>query len=265
MILFPKFLKPFFLKKEELIRLGSIDDGGYVLPLKDVKNSDVLISLGISDNWDFEKDFSKISNAKILAYDHSIDSNFWISKFKKDLIKFMKFKIFKPKKIYKMIQYIDFLFFFRFKKKNQFFLKKIGSANECVSINEIVSCHINENDKIFLKIDIEGSEYGILDQIVSIKDKIQGLIIEFHDVSKNLHIIKKFLEKIKDYLNVVHIHPNNYSVKEVNQFPEALELSISSINLKNSDLDNFREYPIRGLDFPNSKRSLDIKFDFEEN
>jgi len=265
MILLPKFLKPFFLKKDELIRLGSIDDGGYVLPLKDVISSDVLISFGISDNWDFEKDFCKLSGAKILAYDHSIDQNFWITKFKKDLIKFLKLKIFKPKKIYKMIQYIDFLFFFRFKKKNQFFLKKIGNTNECVNIEKIVSNHINENDKIFLKIDIEGSEYEILDQIVSIKDKIQGLVIEFHHVSKNLHIIENFLKKIEDYLNLVHIHANNYSVKEANQFPEALELSISSINLKNLDLDDTREYPIRDLDFPNSKRSLDIKFDFEIN
>ena len=265
MILLPKFLKPFFLKKEELIRLGSIDDGGYVLPLNDIVSSDVLISFGISDNWDFEKDFSKISDAKILAYDHSIDANFWKLKFKKDLINFLKLKIFKPKKIYKMIQYIDFLLFFRFKKKNQFFLKKIGNNNECVNIEEIVSNHINKKNKIFLKIDIEGSEYEILDQIVSIKDKIQGLIIEFHNVSENLHTIENFLKKIKDYLNLVHIHANNYSAKEANQFPEALELSISSINLKNLDLDDFREYPIRGLDFPNSKRSLDIKFDFELN
>lgn len=263
MILFPKFLKPFFLRKEELIRLGSIDDGGYVLPINDIKNSDVLISLGISDNWDFEKHFSRMSNAKILAYDHSIDSNFWISKFKKDFIKFLKLKIFKPKKIYKMIQYIDFLFFFRFKTKNKFFLKKIGKTNGCVNIGEIVSDHINENEKIFLKIDIEGSEYEILDQIVSIKDKIQGLIIEFHNVSKNLDIIENFLKKIKDYLNLVHIHANNYSVKDANEFPEAIELSISSIDLNNLDLDDVREYPIKNLDFPNSKRSPDIKIFFD--
>lgn len=263
MILFPKFLKPFFLRKEELIRLGSIDDGGYVLPINDIKNSDVLISLGISDNWDFEKHFSRMSNAKILAYDHSIDSNFWISKFKKDFIKFLKLKIFKPKKIYKMIQYIDFLFFFRFKTKNKFFLKKIGKTNGCVNIGEIVSDHINENEKIFLKIDIEGSEYEILDQIVSIKDKIQGLIIEFHNVSKNLDIIENFLKKIKDYLNLVHIHANNYSVKDTNEFPEAIELSISSIDLNNLDLDDVREYPIKNLDFPNSKRSPDIKIFFD--
>ena len=92
-----------------------------------------------------------------------------------------------------------------------------------------------------MKIDIEGSEYEILDQIISIQDRIQGLIIEFHDVSKNLDIIENFLEKIKDYLNLVHIHANNYSVKNVNQFPEALELSISSINLNNLNLDDKRE------------------------
>lgn len=265
MILLPKFFKPFFLKKDELIRLGSIFDGGYVLPINDLKNSDVLISFGISDNWDFEKDFSKMSNAKILAYDYSIDSNFWISKFKKDLIKFLKLKIFKPKKIYKMFQYIDFLLFFGFNKKNQFFLKKIGNTNECVNIQKIVSDHINENDKIFLKIDIEGSEYEILDEIVSIKHKIQGLIIEFHSVSKNLDIIENFLKKTKYDLNLVHIHANNFSVKEENQFPDVLELSFSSIDINNLDLDNVREYPIKNLDFPNSKRSLDIKFGFKEN
>ena len=97
-----QWLENVLLNKKELVRLGSIDDGGYVLPIKDIKSSNVLISFGISDNWDFEKDFIKISNAKVIAYDHSIDSNFWISKFKKDLIKFIKLKIFKPKKLYKM-------------------------------------------------------------------------------------------------------------------------------------------------------------------
>ncbi len=263
MVFFPKFLKPFFIKTEELTRLGSIDDGGYVLPIKDIEYSDVLISMGISDNWDFEKDFSKISKAKILAYDHSINSKFWISKFKKDFIKFLKLKIFKPKKIYKMFQFVDFLFFFKFNPKNQFFLEKIGNNKECLSIQKIISNHINKNEKIFLKIDIEGSEYEILDQIISIQDQIQGIVIEFHDVTKNIHIIENFLNKIKSNLNLVHIHANNYSVKKMNQFPEALELTISSINLQTLNFDDSRVYPIKNLDFPNSKRSPDIKINFE--
>ena len=59
MALFPKQLKPVFVENNELIRLGSIDDGGYVVPLKSVKNSKSLVSFGISDNWDFEKDLQK--------------------------------------------------------------------------------------------------------------------------------------------------------------------------------------------------------------
>ena len=262
---FPKFLKPYFIKKEELIRLGSIDDGGYVLPVKAIKSSDILISLGISDNWDFEKDFSRISKAKIIAYDNSINNDFWIYKFKKDLVKFLKLKIFKPKKIYKMFQYIDFIFFFKINKKNLFFLKKIGNSKNCININEIVATYIKKNDKIFFKIDIEGSEYEILDQIISIKDKIQGIVIEFHNVTKNLDVIKEFLNKISTNLNLVHIHANNYSVKEANQFPEAIELTISNINLQNQDFDKSREYPLKNLDFPNSKRSPDIKINFEIN
>ena len=259
---FPKFLKPYFVKIEELVRLGSIDDGGYVLPIKDIKSSDVLISLGISDNWDFEKDFVKFSKAKVIAYDYSINNDFWISKFKKDLIKFIKLKIFKPKKIYKMFQFIDFILFFKMRKKNLFFLKKIGNHNNCVNIHEIVTTHIRKNDKIFFKIDIEGSEYEILDQIISHQDKIQGIVIEFHNVTKNLDVIKDFLNKINGSLSLVHIHANNYSVKEANQFPEAIELTISNIDLENQNFDHFREYPVKNLDFPNSKRSPDIKISF---
>ena len=98
---FPQNLKPVFVDDRDLVRLGSIDDGGYVVPIETVKSSNVLISVGISDNWDFEKDFLRKSSAYVYASDNSIDSNFWLSKFKKDSIKFLQLKIFKPKKIYK--------------------------------------------------------------------------------------------------------------------------------------------------------------------
>ena len=137
-----------------------------------------------------------------------------------------------------------------------------------MSLPYILGCsrsELTKDEKIFFKIDIEGSEYEILDQIISCQEKIQGVVIEFHDVTKNLNIIKEFLSKINNNLNLVHIHANNYSVKEPNQFPEAIELTISNIDLKNQDLEKLRDYPIENLDFPNSKRSPDIKIDFEIN
>jgi len=261
---FPNFLKPYYINKDQLVRVGSIDDGGYVVPLLNIKNSEILISMGISDNWDFEKDFSKISNAKILAYDDSINSIYWINRFKKDLVKFLKLKIFKPRKLYKMFQYIDFVFFFKKNKKNKFFLKRVGNDKNSINFEEIFN-EIKDNNKVFLKIDIEGSEYEILDQIVAIKKKIQGIVIEFHKVTSNLDKIKNFLTAIDDDLKLVHIHANNYSLKEFDQFPDAIELTISNINKLSNKADRTREsheYPLKGLDFPNSKRSQEIEIIF---
>ena len=261
--MFPKLLHPIFVENHELTRIGSIDDGGYVVPLKTILTSSFLISFGINDNWDFEKDFVKKSKTSVWAYDYSVDSKFWYSKFKKDLIKFLLLKIFKPKKIYKMLQYIDFLFFFKLFSKNRFFLRKIGNEPGSLSLIEIINNRLSVKNNIFLKIDIEGSEYSILKDIINLKNKLQGIVIEFHDVSKNIDIISKFIEELKSDLYLVHIHGNNYSVKELNRNPEAIELTFSKKNLHINNKTNDKLYPIANLDYPNSKRSPDVKLSFK--
>ena len=53
-----QFFQPY--KVSDLIRLGSRNDGGYLVSEIDIKNTDSLISLGTSFDWQFEK------NLKIL-------------------------------------------------------------------------------------------------------------------------------------------------------------------------------------------------------
>ena len=55
---------------------------------------------------------------------------------------------------------------------------------------------INQSNLI-LKIDIEGDEYKILEQINKEFFKINLLIIEFHNIHKNLNKIKNFIKKTK--------------------------------------------------------------------
>ena len=114
--------KPSFVNNEELIRLGSRFDGGYVVLKKQIKETNCLVSFGISDNWDFEEEFHNLSNCEVDAYDYSIDKNFWLNRFKKDLVKFLCLKIFKPKKIKSMFKYFFFKSFFN--KKKIFLIRK---------------------------------------------------------------------------------------------------------------------------------------------
>ena len=122
-----------------------------------------------------------------------------------------------------------------------------------------------KDEKIFFKIDIEGSEYEILDQIISCQEKIQGIVIEFHNVVKNLSIIKEFLMKINTNLNLVHIHANNYGILNENGIPQVIEMTL--INPKKFEITDERTkrtYPIEGLDFKNHKRGPDIELKFHE-
>ena len=261
----PKEFKPIYIENNELIRLGSLDDGGYVVPRNTILSSKLLVSLGISDNWDFEKDFVKMSKVSVYGFDHSIHINFWLSKFKKDLFKFLCFKIFKPKKLYKMFQFIDFLIFFKINKNNKFFLKKVGNKKDNeITFRDIISNKCKNKKNIFLKIDIEGFEYEILDDIINLKNLLQGVVIEFHNISKNVSKITKFINNIKPDLYLVHIHGNNYSVKEKNKDPEAIELTFSKSSLHPVNKVNNKTYPIKNLDFSNSKRSPDIDLLFKE-
>ena len=66
--------------------------------------------------------------------------------------------------------------------------------------------------KMILKIDIEGDEYKILEQIKKQFLKINLLIIEFHNIHKNLNKLKNFIKKTK--FKIIHIHGNNYGYKQ---------------------------------------------------
>ena len=156
-----------------------------------------------------------------------------------------------------------FYFFFKLFSKNRFFLRKIGNEPGSLSLIEIINNRLSVKNNIFLKIDIEGSEYSILKDIINLKNKLQGIVIEFHDVSKNIDIISKFIEELKSDLYLVHIHGNNYSVKELNRNPEAIELTFSKKNLHINNKTNDKLYPIANLDYPNSKRSPDVKLFFK--
>ena len=107
---------------------------------------------------------------------------------------------------------------------------------------------------IFLKIDIEGHEYRILDDILKIQNNIIGLAIEFHDVDLHLKRIEDFIKKFK--LKIIHIHINNYSFDHL-KIPNLIELTFSK-NFKKEE----NNFPKHKSDRPNntSSKDYDIKF-----
>ena len=157
-----------------LIRLGCNRDGGYVIP-KELINSN-LLSCGISNEISFEEDY--IKHLKICNV-HCFDGT--INNFPSKNITFNWHKI------------------------------NIGSTDSDfeVSLNTIFEKCFNNNE-IFMKMDIEGSEYPAFDTIFNDNlKKINCLVIEVHWIDRDYEKFKKLMNKIKTEMVLIHKHDNN--------------------------------------------------------
>jgi len=252
----PKHLKPFHINNENLTRVGPKLDGGYILDKRIIDITEKIITCGLNDDWEFEKHFLKINpSCEVMAYDHTVNKKFWIERFKKDILHFFLFKKLRLRKIISIFKYYDYINFF--KNKNKHYELKISNENiknKEITINKILTDH----DNLILKIDIEGDEYNILKQILNNSKKINTLLIEFHDIQKNMNLIKEFIEQSSD-LKLIHIHGNNHSCVDKNTDPNIIELTFTNIEkIKFEQKITEKKYPIEKLDYKNVYRKNDF-------
>ena len=243
------------------MRIGPKTDGGYIIDKRILGNNNILVTCGLNDDWEFEKDFiKKNGDVSIIAFDLPVNNEFWIKRFKKDFISLLLLKKLSLNKILDVFKYIDYRIFFR--KNKIHYRKKI--VNKCKNNNQIsISKILKPLKNVVLKVDIEGDEYKILNDIKKNSKKIIFLIIEFHNIHKNLVKIKKFLDNLD--LKVIHTHANNYGGINKKNIPKVLELSlINSKIIKIKNIYSKRKYPIVNLDYKNFKRRDDIKIKFKK-
>ena len=263
----PKYLCP--IKKTNLIRLGRDNDGGYVIAKESIEKSDALIGFGISDDWSFEKNFREKKNVSIMCFDNSVNLTFWLKRYIKDLIDLLLLRN-NPFKIFlNFFTYFQYLVFFSQKnviheKKYIAPIKQLCPGLKKNSITDLNEIQIKYNLKnFFLKIDIEGSEYRILDQILENEKNLTGLVIEFHDCDYHHKKIEKFIKDCN--LELVHIHVNNYGLIDKFDRPTVLELTFSPKDFNNVRTEAEKEFPVLDLDQPNNKKIKDLPIFFEDN
>jgi hypothetical protein len=249
----PKFLTP--LKSEFLVRCGRDYDGGYIVDSRDIKSADVLLSFGISDDWSFEKEFYGLSHIPVVAYDASTFPALK-KKIKNSIIRLNPIKLVKA-----LIRLVDYFLFF---KSNRIHIRQFVGFDlptNLVSMNSVIADldkRFGAGSKIFLKIDIEGWEYRILEEICSISPRLTGLVVEFHDVDIHLEKIEHFTKMLT--LGIAHVHANNFTPINHKGTPLTIECTFSS-SLKNS---NEIAPPLpHPLDMPNHSRKAEVRVFFE--
>jgi len=258
----PNIFKPFNVGN--LVRLGGNKDGGYLLSKKSLSKSNFLITLGVAYNWDFELDFLKKKqsvNLSIIACDNSISREI-VKKFSlKSLFLFFIRPSFK--KIQHICKFFSYINTFDGKKAIHFPLN-VTRSNTYRTINLKKLFSFIKKKSVILKIDIEGGEYYLLDDIFKYLNQINVLIIEFHSIQKNKKNFFNFIKRISNKFYISHVHINNVSLSNNGKKAEIIEFTFEKKLLFNKKVVHSKQsYPLKNLDYPSSKKVDDCRILFQ--
>jgi len=218
-------------------RLGNINDGGYIVVSDKSGNfssSKIAYSIGIGDDVSFDLALAGLSY-EIYQYDHMIE------KLPKD--------------------------------DKHFHWKKLGlaaSSNyqlKLETLENMVKSNSHENTSgMFLKIDIEGYEWDVLNSLTpGFLEKFDQLVFELHGllnydekiIERNLHALKTLAKAHQ----AVHVHANNCSF--VNYCGELITPDVLEITYVLRERYKFSDEKVESLwlslDRPNSTEREDIE------
>jgi hypothetical protein len=194
--------KEFLVKTQSAFRFGSINDGGYYISPKNVLEADILFSGGISSNTEFEYDMFRFNkDIKIIMVDPTVSKIKLLSK------AFLRIFFFKKEKLKYIINTLIFIYLQRSGRcwhVSKWLSVKIGIL-DCIK-EKIIDF---DTKKIILKLDIEGSEYDLLDEILANIHLFNCMVFEFHDLDKQYLKLYNFLQKCSSSFDMTHLEVNH--------------------------------------------------------
>jgi hypothetical protein len=208
----PESWKP--IEAGGLIRLGSERDGGYIVSKRAVLASRLLIGMGVNDDWQFEEAFRELCPARIVCFDHSVNFAFWARYYVEQTLRL---------RWNRLPRYFAYRRFFGQAgvehRRIRIGYDQLGGVSVAGLMREF-----SERD-IFLKIDIEGSEYRILDEIVAHRDRFTAVVMELHDLDLHRDRIARFIAGMSDFA-IVFLHANNFGGVDGQGDPLVVEISL---------------------------------------
>jgi hypothetical protein len=125
---------------------------------------------------------------------------------------------------------------------------------------------LSENS-VFVKMDIEQSEFRVLPELMKLQRYINSMVVEFHDLDILWPNFSAIMDELQEHFEVTHIHGNNYSgLIPDSTTPKVLEVTFLNRTLLEGGyaLRASPAYPIPGLDYPNNPREKDYPLQFEQ-
>lgn len=262
-------LRPF--ECDDLERVGSAwGDGGYVVSRRSIDAADALLSLGIGDDVTFDAEFRRRRpQATIIGCDHTIDHGKIASRYWRDRARSWMWPLVGAtargrrhgRRAEKMAGF-GRLYTGRDARAVHLPLEVATAPGPGrVTIDELVArAELSPSRRAFVKMDIEGAEYGTLAAVAAHAACFTGLAVEFHDLDRRGEELAACLDLLAPGFVLVHVHGNNCaSYGEGIDFPTVVEGTFVGRGVMAGEPTPYSgRLPRPGLDVPNDPDRMDL-------
>jgi hypothetical protein len=216
-------------------------DGGYVVPQSAMNYAQGLLSFGLGDDFTFDQDWHAAKPTDpIHMYDASVDGNNICIRVNPGVRGQIDIKN----------EYQNF-----FQAPVKHYVEYIQPSNFVEALDRMAV------DQIFIKMDIEGSEYPLIDLFVEHHARIVGIAMEWHDCAHRNGKWRDAVERLQHY-DIVHLHGNNHVTPDDEGIFGCMELTHVRRDLLHSQ-ELRRNIHIADLDYSNVHGRDDYEYYFE--
>jgi FkbM family methyltransferase len=220
-------LTPFDIDRPK-IRIGPNTDGGYIL-LNDMSSNQTIISYGIGTEYRFEIEMAERGH-DVYMFDNTIEA----------------------------IQAEN--------KKLHFFREGVAGCTDIsqnlFSMKDHLHRHQIRGDRLILKMDVEGAEFGVLEAVPDdTLDRFEQIILEVHSLSNLDDLVfrdrfRRIFRRLNSAFTLFHVHANNCDgpngLAIVSGIPVSTMLELSYVRSASVHrLPSQTLYPT-ALDYPNT-------------
>lgn len=232
-----------------------------MVPVSALRSCGTLISLGVEADWSFEQAvLAEVPNVKVICADGTTGPEVIRARFKRELWRAAsRLRPYKFAEAWGLRRKPEE--FNRFFSRNTF-LNLMVSGSDQVGHTSIETL-MNRADvagPVLLKIDIEGSEYEVINSGGGLFDRCNVIAIEFHSLGSRWVDFENAMTRLMTSHYIAHLHGNNYD-KYIpgTTVPQTLEVTLVHKQLYSFEPSiSSRTYPIEGIDSPNKRRRGEI-------
>jgi hypothetical protein len=249
------------LKLNDEIRIGSSNDGGYVVPERVLVGSKTLLSFGYGHDFLFEKEFLKYGRGnRAFLFDKSITlTSLIVGLLKSFYAKIRGLPTNLAWYFHCLLNYMGL----RLHRRLKYFPRELVRYKVNRYQSSLISSLslIDMQEESILKMDIEGAEYSVLDSIDLLRE-FRSLVVEFHFVAERTSHFQHLIQDLKKHFCITHVHINNNS-KVLLGIPNVLEITfVNKTLVEEFEMNNLKLRLPTSLDRPCNPSIAEFVVDF---